>query len=511
VAGSGFRQRVAIGAAALSLLCLGAAPAVGMAAPHRAAAPQGILNVGIQSDFVTLDPSQSSAYVDRQGMINIYDGLVQFNPQMKVVPDLATWKISDGGRVYTLYLRHGVMFQDNTPFNAAAVVFNLDRDRAPSSPRSSNLAVVSSVKAVGDYTVVITLKQPFSPFLDVLAGRSGMMASPTAVRKWGKAFGSHPVGTGPFEFVKWIPNDYVELKANPHYWQPGLPKLAEIIYHPITDPTTELDTLKSNGVQLIDTLAAKDLKSAEADPNIKVSTVAGLGWYGIYVNTKSGPLSNLYVRQALQYAIDRQTINRIIYYGTGTPAYTQFPPAEFAYDPGLTIPYSPGKAKALLKQAGYGKGLTLTVQGDNDPVTSQELQLIKIMLAKVGITLNIQLLDFGTLLNNELKENYQLLLLGWSGRVDPDENSYQFDVTGGSLNQTGFGNSQVDAYLNDARLATSTATRREDYWKAAKLLDYYSPYVFLVFLPDYKAWSTKVHGFIHYPDGVMRLWDVSLG
>jgi len=150
------------------------------------------------------------------------------------------------------------------------------------------------------------------------------------------------------------------------------------------------------------------------------------------------------------------------------------------------------------------------MQGDNDPITAQELQLIQIMLKQVGITMNIQLLDFGTLLGNELKANYQAMDLGWSGRVDPDENSYQFDVTGGSLNQTGFGNATIDGYLLKARTYTSQAVRRQYYWAAAKLLDEYSPYVFIAFPPDFKATSDRVQGFVHYPDGIMRLWDVSL-
>jgi len=508
----GFWQRALVAAAALPLVAA-AAPAATLAAPavHRAG-PTGTLNVGLQSDIVTMDPSLSSAYVDRQVMINIYDSLFQYTPQMKVEPDLVThYAIANGGKTYKLFLRQGVMFTDGTPLNAQAVVFNLDRDRQASSARASTLKPITSVTAVGSDEVVIQLSAPFSPLLNVLAGRSGMIVSPTAVKKEGAAYASDPVGSGPFEFVKWVRNDYIELKANPHYWQAGLPKVAEVMFHPITDPTTELNALKTGEIQIDDTVAAKDLAGAKADSAIHVWDQAGLGWDGIYINTKQKPFNSVAVRQALQYAINRQVINRVVFLNTATAAYTEFPPAQFAYDPGLTIPYSPSKAKALLAQAGYAHGFSFTMQGDNDPITAQMLQLIQVMLKQVGITMNIQLLDFGTLLGNELKENYQAMSLGWSGRVDPSQNAYSFDITGGSLNQTGFGNATIDAYMLKAQTYTSTNVRRHYYWAAAKLLDQYSPYIFLYFPATLQASSNKVTGFVGYPDGLLRLWNVSLG
>lgn len=506
-------RRLGTTLAALPLLALAAPTAsiAAAAATHRAA-PAGVLNVGLQSDIVTMDPSQSSAYVDRQVMINIYDTLFQFSPQMKVEPDLVThYAITNGGRTYSLYLRHGVRFTDATPLNAQAVVFNLDRDRLAGSARASTLKPITSVKAKGAYEVVIQLSAPYAPLLSVLAGRSGMICSPKAVKAEGSSYGSDPVGSGPFEFVKWVRNDFIELKANPAYWQAGVPKVAEVMIHPITDPTTELNALKTGELQVVDTVAAKDLAGAKADKSLRVYQSAGLGWSAIFINTKSAPFNKVQVREALQYAINRAVINRVIYYNTATPAYTQFPPAQFAYDPSLTIPYSPAKARALLAQAGLAKGFAFTMQGDNDPVTNQELQLIQVMLKQIGVTMNIQLLDFGTLLGNEIKENYQAMSLGWSGRVDPDENAYSFDVTGGSLNQTGFGSQTVDSYLLKARTYTSDKVRQKYYWAAAKLLDEYSPYIFLAFPPAIDATSTKVQGFVHYPDGLMRLWNVSLG
>lgn len=185
--------------------------------PQVAQAPisGGTLNVGIDSDFVTLNPAMSSALIDRQAFINIFDPLLKLSPTMTVEPNLVThWTITNGGKTYTLFLRHGVKFQDGTPFNAQAVIYNWDWEMNPTnaSPRRSNLALVQSLSAPNPYEVVVNLKAPYSAFLSILTGRTGMISSPTAMKKWGSAYGLHPVGTGPFKFVQWIKNDHMILE-----------------------------------------------------------------------------------------------------------------------------------------------------------------------------------------------------------------------------------------------------------------------------------------------------------
>jgi len=172
----------------------------------------GTLNVGIDSDFVTLDPAMSSALIDRQLYINVFDPLLQLSPSMQIEPDLVThWTVTNNSKTYTLYLRHGVEFQDGTPFNAQAVVYNWKWEMNPAnaSPRLSDLTPVASLATPNAYEVVVNLKTPFAAFLSELTGRTGMISSPTAMQKWGSAYDLHPVGTGPFEFVSWVQNDHL--------------------------------------------------------------------------------------------------------------------------------------------------------------------------------------------------------------------------------------------------------------------------------------------------------------
>lgn len=501
-------------AAALALAGCGTNTANNTAAPSSSRPHSGgTLYVGIDSDFVTLNPAMSSALIDRQLYINVFDPLLKLSPRMQLEPNLVThWTISDGGLTYTLDLRHGVTFQDGTPFNAAAVIYNWKWDMNPqnASPRRSNLALVDSLSAPNPYTVVVHLKAPFSPFLYALAGRTGMISSPTAMQKWGSQYGLHPVGTGPFEFVQWIPNDHLILKRNPHYWQKGLPYLNKIVYTPITNPVQEYDALTTGTVNVIDSVPAQDISSLASQPNIQSQTMPGLGYTDLELNTTVAPFTNVHNREAINYAINRQALVNLIYFGHAIPAYSQFSPSSWAYDPAVKVPFSDPLARQQLAQAGDPSGYSFTLQGDNDPVTIKEMQAIQAELAKVGITVHIEPEDFTTLLTNAINGNYQAVVLGWSGRPDPDQNAYAFDTTGGSFNDPRYSNPQVDQLLLQARETSNLAQRKADYVAAAKIVLQDAPYIFLAYPPVAQAWSSSVEGFQVYPDGLMRFAQVWL-
>lgn len=467
----------------------------------------GTLNVGLSSDFVTLNPAMSSALIDRQAFINLFDPLLKLNSAMQVEPNLVTrWAISDGGKTYTLYLKHGVTFQDGTAFNAQAVLYNWTWEMNPAnaSPRRSNLSLVTALSAPNPYEVVVHLKAPFSPFLYILTGRVGMISSPTAMQKWGSAYGLHPVGTGPFELVTWVKNDHAILKKNPHYWQKGQPYLSQIVYTPIPNPVQEYNALTTGQVSVIDTVPAQDISGLGSTPNIQSKLLPGLGYADIALNTAAPPFNNVHNREALNYAINRQALNALVYFGHATPAYTQFSPASWAYDPKVTVPFSDSLAKAQLAKAGNPGGYTFTLLGINNPVGLQEMQAIQSELKAVGITMQIDPVDNTTLLTDAVHKNFQADLIGWSGRPDPDQNSYAFDTTGGGFNWSSYSNPNVDALLLKAREAATQSARKADYVAASKLVLHDAPYIFLAYPPVVQAWSPQLQGFAVYPDGLMR-------
>ncbi len=485
----------------------------GSGAKNVVASPQqgGTLNVGIDSDFVTLNPAMSSALIDRQAFINIFNPLLKLSPKMTVEPDLVThWSITNGGKTYALYLRHGVKFQDGTPFDAQAVIYNWQWDMNPAnaSPRLSDLSLVKSLSAPNAYEVVVQLKAPYSAFLSVLTGRTGMISSPTAMEKWGSAYGLHPVGTGPFKFVQWIKNDHMILERNPLYWQKGLPYLSKIIYTPITNPVQEYNALVTGQEDVIDSVPYQDISSLSSNSSLKYSINPGLGYADMELNTTASPLNNVHNREAIDYAINRKALNQLLYFGHAVPAYTQFSPVSWAYDPHITIPFSDKLAKQELVKAGNPHGFSFTLLGENDPATVQEMQAIQSELASVGITMHVEPIDFTTLLTDAINGNYQADLLGWSGRPDPDQNTYEFDTTGGSFNDPRYSNSTVNSLLLKARETTVQSARKQYYDQAAEIVLHQAPYIFLEDTPVVEAWSPQVHGFQVYPDGLMRFSHV---
>jgi len=478
------------------------------AAAHRAPAFSGTLSIGLSADPPKLDPSLSSALVDRQVMINIYNTLFQLNAKNQLQPDLATgYKVSNGGLTYTITLHKGVLFQDGTPFNAAAVKFNLMRDKLKISPRHSSLSSVSAVDVTGPLTVTIHLSKPFSPLLDVLSGRAGMMVSPTAVKKEGAGFTNHPVGTGPYEFVKRVFGSYIDLQANPHYFVAGEPHFAKVDYKIFTDPNVELLNLQSGNVQIIDTVPPQQVSSLAQTPGFTVINKPSFGYQGIYLNVKAYPFTNLFLRQAVNDAVNRNLLASAIFKGTAVAGYSPFGPASPAYVKSEdTAPMPrPALIRSLLAKGGKAKGFSFTMQTATSPENVQIAEVIQSMLKPYGIAMKIQQLDFGTMLNNSADGNFTAMALGWSGRFDPDQDIYSFFYTGAPLNSSQYSNATVDALLNKARTVMDMAARKALYAKAMKIINYDSPYVFLYHPNNVLAFSSSIKGFVYVPDGLIRV------
>lgn len=470
------------------------------------------LNIGLSADPPTLDPSLSSALVDRQVMFNLYDTLFQLEPNNTIGADLVqSYQISNGGKTYTFHLHPGVTFTDGTPFNAAAVKFNLQRDMAPASARHSSLSLIQSIETPDSATVVIHLKQPFSPLLAILAGRAGMMVSPAAVQKEGSNFASQPIGTGPFEFKDRVKGDHITLIRNPHYWN-GEPKLAQVTYKIFTDPNVELANLESGAVQMIDTVPPQQLASMQSNANYTVVNKVGLGYQGFYLNVSQPPFNNPYLRQAVNLAINRQTLVNVVVKGEAQPGYSPFSSASPVYNAqeDTPPPVDAAKVKQLLQQGGKPNGFSFTMQAANSPITLQMVQIIQSMLSQFGIKMKIDQLEFGTLLANNENHAFQASQLGWSGRLDPDQDIYSFFVSGGPLNASNYSNSQVDHLLNLAREQTNMADRAKTYAKVMDLLHKDAPYVFLFHQNNTFAYSNQVQGFQYYSDGVIRVDGLSL-
>ena len=481
----------------------------------------GTLRAGLNADPPNLDPHRSSAAVDRQVFQSIFDKLVDTDSNLKIVPMLATsWSTSSDGTVYTLKLQQGVQFHDGTPFNAQAVVYNFNRMADPKFPsaRRAEIGPITSVTATDPYTVQIKLDRPYSPLMYVLTDRAGMMLSPTAAQKAGLDFAQHPVGTGAFSFVERVPQDHITLARNASYWQKGLPHLDRVIYRPFADDNARVANLKSGDLDIIDTVPAPQIpqlaqQSKAQGTAFRLLEHGAFQYQGIWLNCVRPPFNNKALRQAFSAALDRYALANSVLQGAAYPAYSFFPNGTPAYNPAWKVPARDvALAKERLQAGGRPNGFEcgfITTQGEVSTALAQAYQA---MVGEVGIKLTIRVLEFGTLLDTFGKGDYDAGQVGWSGRPDPDFDIYPFVTKSGipNFNYAGYVNDQVQTLLDAARVLQNMEQRVRAYDQVTKILADDMPYAWTYFPKEYKLVSTKVHGFVQVPDGMMRFQAVSL-
>ncbi len=474
------------------------------------------LKIGLQDDADVLDPAQSRTFVGRIVYTAMCDKLVDVSPDLKIVPQLATeWNWSADGKELIMKLRQGVKFQDETPFNAEAVVATIERNMTlPESRRKSELTSVQKVEATGEYEVKFTLKAPDVTLLAQLSDRAGMIVSPKAAKELGAKFGDHPVCAGPFKFVERVQQDRIVLEKFQDYWNKDNVFIDKITYLPIPDSTVRLANLRSGDLDMIERLAATDAETVKSDPNLVYKDVVNTGWLGIYANVGNGARADNPIgkdkrlRQAFSLAIDRDAAMQIVFEGTGVAGNQPFPPSSPWFDKDVPVPARDiEKAKALVKAAGFDR-IPVEMQVPNSPVTMQMMQIIQSMVAEAGFDLTLKATEFATLLNEQTAGNYQLSRSDWSGRVDPDGNIQQFVTCNAGLNDSKYCNADVDKLLNEARQSPDDAVRKQKYDAATAILNDDLPIIFL----GHQSWIWALHknitGFVASPDGMIRLVGV---
>jgi peptide/nickel transport system substrate-binding protein len=469
------------------------------------------INISLNADPPKLDPAYSSALVDRMVFQSIFDKLVDLDQHGNIVPMLAEkWEISPDDKTFIFHLRKGVKFQDGTDFNAEAVKFNFARYMQPDSVRRNELKLVDHVTALDPYTVKVQLKQPFAPFLAVLTDRAGMMVSPAAVQKEGKNFMNHPVGTGPFLYKSRIKGSTIVLEKNPHYWRKGLPKVNRVVYKVIVDPNVALMNLRSGDVDITNKFPPREIGRIINDAQVRVINHESEGYQGFHLNMAKPPFNKKELRQAVDLLINREAIAKVVFGPAGSPAYSPFVPSHFAYNPD-DRPETPNvkKAKELLEKAGMKNGFTFTLKIPTTPAGQQVGQMIQNMLRPAGIHVQLEKVEFGTMIEQAETGNMQAVALGWSGRPDPDLNIYDFLASTGSQNYSHYSNPQVDRLLSDARREMDQSKRKAIYDRIMKIVHEDVPYVYLYNEHDVFGLSKNVQGFQYIPDGLIRTAELS--
>lgn len=384
----------------------------------------GILRIGASANPSSLDPATGGAGTDHVFLYPIFATLVEWDyDTLEARPGLAkSWEYPNP-ETLVLHLREGVKFHDGTTLDAEAVRFNLERNRTDSrSNIRSDLGSVESVEVTGPNQITIHLKSPDTSLPLVLSDRAGMMVSPTSIEKFGDTSDRNPVGAGPMQFVEWNDGDRIVVKRNPDYWDEERPLIDGIDFRIITDSSTRLRSVMSGQNDLAYQLEGRQKPLIERGGSVQGLYGATVYCYQIYLNHSKGPLSNVKVRQALNYAIDRDALVKASMHGAGEPAYMNLPSSHWAYDADVAKLYSydPDKARQLLAEAGFPDGIELDMRGYNDQGSVQRQEIIMSMLAAVGIRGRFKT---GTI--PDMSAAYfargegDFLVSAWTGRPDP--------------------------------------------------------------------------------------------
>jgi peptide/nickel transport system substrate-binding protein len=478
--------------------------ALGSAAATSA---QTTLRIGLAEDPDLLDPTMGRTYVGRIVFKSICDKLFDIDDKLNIVPQLAlSHATSADGKTVTIRLRPGVKFHDGETMTAEAVKFSLDRHLTmQGSFRRAEIAQIDKVEVVDPLTVRLLLKTPFAPLMAQLTDRAGMIISPKAAAAAGDKFGNAPVCAGPFKFTERVAQDRIVVDRFADYWDKGRVHVDRIVYRPIQDSTVRLANLRSGQLDLLERMLATDVAEVRKDSRLRLATGFELGYQGITLNVANGEKANsplgkdARVRRALELAIDRDALDQVVFNGLNQPNNQWVSPAN---------PYHQAKFPTPKRDVARAQALDFMVP--NNPETRAVAEVIQSMAAEVGFDLKIRVTEFATSLNEAEKGNFQMYMLAWSGRTDPDGNIFSFASCKGPLNYGRYCDPALDALLEKARASTAFAERKSLYEQAAAKWLAEGSVIYLYHRALLFAHSPRLEGFKVMPDGLIRVTDLKL-
>lgn len=482
--------------------------------------------VAVQSNFTTTDPYDANDTLSQAVAKSFYQGLYGFDKNLKMIPVLAdSHTVSKDGLVYTFKLKSGIKFHDGTPFNAEAVKANFDRVTNPENKlkRYTLYKNIAKTEAIDAATVRVTLKEPFSPFINTLAHPSGVMISPAALAKYGsKGIAQNPVGTGPFKFVEWKATDYLKVAKWEGYWKPGYPKIDSITWRPVVDNNTRAAMMQTNEAHFAFPMPPEALDSLSKKASLEVTTAPSIIHRYLSMNTQQKPFDNPKVREAINFAINKEALVKVAFSGYAIPAEGVLPQGvEYATKLG-PWPYNPAKAKELLKEAGYPNGFESTLWSAYNYTTAQKvIQFVQQQLAQVGIKVQVRALEAGQRV--ELVESAQdaatapvrMYYVGWSSSTGEADWAMRPLLASESLppkmfNTAYYKNPEVDADIAKALVTTSSTEKAKLYADAQQRIWKDAPWAFLVTERLLSVRARNLTGFHVIPDGSFNFDEAEL-
>lgn len=463
------------------------------------AASAQVLDLAVGDSPAGLDPHIVTAFASFQ-VVNgtIYEALTEVGPDLRIGPALAeSWEISEDGLTYTFTLREGVLFHDGSAMTAEDVVASIERVRSEAigSPLASRVAAVESAQAVDERTVEITLKEPSAPFLTQLAS---IAIVPAEFKDDAQALQQQPVGTGPFAFVEWQPNNFIMLDANADYWREGMPKVEGVRFNIVPESATRQVGIASGQYHMLPNIDAATALQLQGRPGVTLQDTLELSYTLIGMNTSQPPFDDPRVRQAVNFALDREAIVQAALFGAGVPAGPLSPALEAWARDVSEFPcyeHSPERARALLEEAGVEMPVRLTMLVLPRQDIRDIAQVAQAQLGAAGFEVELNIPELGQFVQDWRNSNFEIFASANAGSVDPDDFFYRAFRTGGSTNVFKFSNERVDELLDAGRTTLDEAERREIYDELQGILACEGPVAHVAYGQLFTATRAGVEGF----------------
>ncbi|MCG7381410.1 glutathione ABC transporter substrate-binding protein [Paenibacillus sp. ACRRY] len=432
----------------------------------------GTLVIARQSDANNLDP-QYSSQINSMAVYHhkITEGLVLMDKNSKYQPALATEWTQVDDTTWEFKLREDVMFHDGTPFNAEAVQKTFAR--IPSTPKAGMFSMIKEVTVLDDYTVQFVLEYPYAAIMSLLASAEGNILSPVSLEKAGTDMVKEPVGTGPFVFESWTPGDKIVLAKNENYWG-DKPNIDKVEFRTVPEDTTRLAMVETGEAQVAEQVPSTEIARIEASATMKLGRYEAFATDHIGFNTSKEPFDNKLVRQAIAYAVDKESIVSGVYNNIGKVTDSTLGPTVIGYSPNVKgYSYDLNKAKSLLTEAGYPEGFTATLYTSDNKTRVNVAEVLQSQLKGIGINLEVKVLEFGAYIDAAAKGETEMFLSGW-GNATGDADYNQINLLHSSSkgvpgNHSFYSNPEVDQLIEDSRKETDPEKRTTIFEKAIQI------------------------------------------
>mgnify|MGYP001111879771 CR=1 FL=1 len=461
--------------------------------------PEGTLVRAITTFPNSLDMPQCAERQASTTAWQLYDSLVWFDDDGKIVPALAErWEVSEDITEYIFYLRQGVTFHNGEPFNADAVVFSWERASTAGFEYSHHWQAAKSVEKMDDYTVKVTTGEPDALFLSTVADNWAMIPPGYFEEVGEDGLNEHPVGTGPFAFVEWVKGDHITMKANPDYWR-GAPKIETVIFRPIPESATRVAAIQTGEVDIVTRLSSEEAQSLLGAENVKVIKYPQARiYYLAFNNMTTGldqPTMDAQVRQAMNYAVDVDAIIDALFDGFAKPAIGYVSTSELGYDNAEPFGYDPDKARELLADAGYPDGFSIDMACPAGAYTHFEEVCEAIMgyLGEVGIDANLEIMESGHYWDLEAaKELPPLFGDSWSATGGEAYRRLTGALAGMDSSYSCWSDPEIDRLLDEIKMSADQEARAALYGELQVYMRENPPFVYLYEPLTFEATNTRV-------------------